>query len=114
MSALSYLNKLRGAGIKLRKEGTHLIIEAPSGVITSELRGEMGTRKMDILRALEAESRAAKTDSAGIKEIGVVAGLLAVAYKRYSAIPRLPGQIPNEPDSELALSKDTSVHGGVS
>jgi hypothetical protein len=43
-----------------------------------------------------------------------IVGLLAVAYRRYSAIPKVGTDRPTNPvNSELANSSSSSVHGGV-
>jgi hypothetical protein len=40
-----------------------------------------------------------------------VAALLATAYQRYVAVPRVPSEPPNEPPKELDKSRPSSPHG---
>jgi hypothetical protein len=111
-AAASLIAKLRASKVSIRSEGGRLIVEAPSGVITAEVRAELAKRKSELLAALEAEIP--EQDSALTHAQNEVAGLLAVAYKRYIAIPNVgAGRNTNSGDAALAKSPGQSVHGVV-
>jgi TubC N-terminal docking domain len=114
MRVPSLLVRLRATGVSISGEGERLVIDAPKGVITAELRAEVASMKFEILRLLEAEAAAAEKDFQLAKAIDAAAGLLAGAYKRHPGPRPWADQTPTSSDSTLALSGDTSVHGGVS
>jgi TubC N-terminal docking domain len=106
--------QLRTNGVSLRSEGTRLIVEAPSGVITPDLREQMTHLKPQILSALEAETLASEADSVTTKAIPEIALLLAAAYRRFTNIPQVRNTPrPGSGDPRLANSDAESVHGVV-
>lgn len=115
MNAAAILKaKLRAAGVRFRREGTRLIVEAPAGVITAQLHTELANRKTELIAALEAEALSMTEDPAATEATGEIAGLLAGAYRRYTAVQRVPANRSGDPrDAELALSVEPSVHGVV-
>src|SRR5258708_6156951 len=89
MSAASLLAKLRAVGVAISSEGGKLILEAPPGVVTAELRAELGERKTDLIAVLEAANNHRDEDQPLIDSRHVIAGLLAAAYRRYAAVQRV-------------------------
>jgi hypothetical protein len=115
MTAASQLiARLRTKGVSLRSDGTRLIVEAPGGVVTPDLREQMTCLKPEILSALEAEVLAPRADSVATKAIPEIGALLATAYLRSVNIP-LIGKTPRltSGDPRLANSVTESVHGVV-
>jgi hypothetical protein len=111
--AASLLSNLREAGISIRSADGRLIVEAPAGVVTAQMRAELARHKTELVAALESSmghlTRADPITSEALRE---VAGLLAVAYQRYAGIPRVPAEEPENPTlPQLALSARESVHG---
>ena len=100
-------------GIAIRSEDDRLILEAPAGVITAEVRGELVKRKAELISALNLEHNhpVDLTLDESQKEI---AALLATAYRRYAAVQRVGQDRPaSSIDYELAKSENSSVHGVV-
>ena len=112
MSTVSHLlTKLGDLGVTLRADGTRLLVQAPGGVITPELRTEMARRKVKILAAIQGTSRAANEDAPATLALHELSGLLAKAYQRHFAVQQVTGNQPRqEPDLGLALSSAASVH----
>ncbi len=54
MNTVKFLSHLRSLGIKLTLDGSRLRIKAPKGVITPDLKKEMGAQKEDIIRFLKS------------------------------------------------------------
>jgi tubulysin polyketide synthase-like protein len=109
--AASLLRKLREAGILIRSDGGRLIVEAPVGVVTAEMRGDLARHKKALVAVLESSVGnllRVEPVSEALREVG---GLLAVAYRRYASIPRVPKEPRNPTLKQLALSKGVSVHG---
>ena len=112
-AASSLITKIRAHGISLHREGGRLIVEAPAGVITPDLRVELGRLKQELLSQLDLESRKESVEDAAANAICENAGLLAIAYVRYKAVQRATIDQPGVPTSKLALSSEPSVHGVV-
>src|SRR5437588_3819440 len=56
MTARNLLSLLRGKGVEIKSSGTgRLVIDAPKGTITSELREALASNKAELLRILQAE-----------------------------------------------------------
>src|ERR1051326_4101011 len=112
-SATSLVVNLRRVGVSLRAEGTRLIIEAPLGTVTPEIRRQLVHLKQELLAALAKESGAPiSRDQAAIDAVREIAGLLAVGYRRFSAIRRVPlDRHDAQPQSGLALRDGSSLHG---
>jgi pyochelin synthetase len=114
MSAASLLAKLRAVGVAINSEGGKLIIEAPPGVVTAELRAELVERKADLIATLEAADDHRDQDQPLIDARHVIAGVLAAAYRRYTAVQRVGTErAGNSGKDRLANSGETSVHGVV-
>ena len=113
MNAAALITELRKVGVRLLREGTRLIVEAPPGVITPEIRTELMRSKPELLTALGEESRGGTGgDSIPAESIRDIFGLLAVAYQRNSAVRRVPTDHAGaERHCGLALSGESSVHG---
>jgi hypothetical protein len=104
MSRASFLIKrLRGAGASIQSTGSGLVVDAPKGVLTLDLRAELASMKREILLELQGEAENAANPSELAEASQLVASLLASAYKQLNA----------QRDSRLALSKPESVHGDV-
>jgi hypothetical protein len=108
-----FIARLRTLGVSLRPDGTRLIVDAPRGVLTSELREQMGCLKQDMLSELEAEALAVYDTPArnALREIGA---FFATAYRRSKnlrPVEEISGQ--DGGDDELAYSSRESVHGVV-
>jgi hypothetical protein len=114
MSATSLLSHLRTAGISLSHERDRLIVEAPSGVITAELRTELAKQKAELIAAIDAQRARSDGDLALTTARRQIPGLLAIAYMRYTAVQRA-GRDHQEGSSgdSLANSDEASVHGVV-
>jgi hypothetical protein len=104
---------LRANGISIRAVADRLIVEGSPGKITPEIRTELFRFKQDLLAALELESsEMLDEDPTVTAAIAEVAGLLALAYKRYSRAQRISADpLDAGDDSRLALSLAQSVHG---
>jgi len=65
MTARSLLSLLRGKGVELRTSGAdRLVIDAPKGIITPELRQDLAVNKAELLQILQAEQLAAQPGAA--------------------------------------------------
>lgn len=114
MTASLLIARLRTNGVSLRSDRTRLIVVAPRGVITPELREQMACLKLEILSELEAEAFAHTADSATMAAIYEIAVLLTTAYARYTeARPARRSGTSDSGDRELANSVRESVHGVV-
>lgn len=108
--AIALIKRLRGAGVALRQEGTRLLVEAPVGVITPEVRRHLVRLKQPVLEALTKEAAADDCDGRNADAVYEVSALLAIAYRRCFAnkpVGRGSG------DAGLANSSESSVHGVV-
>lgn len=105
------LAALRVKGVSIRSERGRLIVDAPWGAISPDLRAKLLTRKTELIEALGVEARLWSDDPIARESLSKVAVLLAKAYEGYSRVQRLE---PNRPDdsvqNELALSALQSVH----
>src|SRR6266404_9282790 len=64
MTAHDLLLQLRAKGVQLKTSGNdRLVIDAPKGTVTEELRGALSMHKAEILQILKSE-QAGKVDSA--------------------------------------------------
>jgi hypothetical protein len=61
-STLEFLSTLRTLGVRLSGEGGRLRCNAPAGVVTSELREELASRKSEILTFLGQANLATLAD----------------------------------------------------
>ncbi len=114
MTASLLIARLRSLSVSLHSEGTRLIVDAPRGVITSDLREQIARLKPELLSELEAKARALNPDSTTTKAIREIAALLATAYRRSTNIPQVRKTLrPGSGDPELANSDAESVHGVV-
>lgn len=114
MSAASLLAQLRAAGVSINSGQGRLIVEAPTGVITPELHAELVQCKAELICELEKPPVIADEDSAVIEARREIVGLLAVAYRRCSAVQRVGTDRSSRPTNQgLANSSETSVHGVV-
>jgi hypothetical protein len=112
--AASFIKKVQTLGVSLSANGTRLVIGAPSGVITRELREQFLQLKPAILAELNAGAVSHTTEAHPSGAIREVATLLALAYRRYQAGNRDADQRAGGGDSRLANSGQQSVHGGYS
>jgi len=101
------LAELRSAGVSVRAEHGQLIVDAPLGVATAEIRAELTQRKQQLIRALEVEN----DDKFAATAFKQIAALLVAAYERYTNVRRVSVFDPDPVNKELALSRDESVHG---
>lgn len=112
MTALALLESLGAVGISVSSERGRLIVDAPAGAITSQLRAELVSKKAELIAALEMKLH--PIDAIRLEAQKEIAGLLAIAYQRRAAIQRVcAGRNENTVDSGLASSGKSSVHGGV-
>jgi TubC N-terminal docking domain len=90
-----------------------LIVEAPAGVLTPDIRAELVKRKAALICALQRVQVAPLIEDPLTRQsLHKVAYLLAVAFQRYAEIQRVPIQQPEDAvTKELALSPPESVHG---
>jgi hypothetical protein len=113
MNAVGFLLQLRDAGITIDYQGNRLIVEAPTGAVTAELRAELVMRKAELIAALENAREHVRDDPRVNVARGEIAALLAFAYRRYATIPRVGDDEANSGKHELANSAGSSVHGVV-
>lgn len=113
MSARSFLERLRTRGISITADRGWLIVEAPEGVVTAELRGELLRRKAELIAALKATPP--RTEASNLLEAqSKVASLLAIAYRRHAAVQRVEtDRKAGGADCGLASAGESSVHGDV-
>src|SRR6266851_2883706 len=92
MSAVAVLiTDLRKAGVRLSREGARLIVEAPPGVVTPQIRAELSRSKQELLTTLGAEPRGATGDDRIAAEaVREMAGMFAAAYRRHQELRRVP------------------------
>jgi TubC N-terminal docking domain len=113
MSAASLLAQLRSAGVSVSIEDDRLIVDAPAGVVTGELRAVLGKYKAELTALLESgignTGDAANTTQARNR----VARLLAIAYRRSVKLSRAVEDQAILGNRELANSATLSVHGVV-
>ncbi|ABG04559.1 hypothetical protein Rxyl_1597 [Rubrobacter xylanophilus DSM 9941] len=57
MNAKLLLDDLRGRGVKIETDGERLLVDAPAGVITEDLRDALIKNKTGLLKLLERERR---------------------------------------------------------
>lgn len=57
MNAGSLIDYLRARGAHLEAKGGRLLVDAPPGLLTPELKGELATRKAELLAILSFPSR---------------------------------------------------------
>jgi TubC N-terminal docking domain len=111
MNPARLLAELRDAGAILRVHGERLAVEAPTGVITAEIREKLARQKAGLVSLLRISAEP-QIDQA-IEAFRDLAKLLAVAYRRYSnAQSVLVDRTPESPSGGVALSDESSVHGG--
>ncbi len=106
------LGKLRAARILVRFEAGRLIVEAPVGVVTAEIRAELVRHKAELMSSLAVDSgHRTGQEPIATEAIREVASLLAVAYRRHVKVQRAPVDEPTESvNRELAFSTRQSVH----
>jgi hypothetical protein len=105
-----FLAKLRRAGVVLRASGDRLVVEAPVGLVTPQLRGELARRKEELVFALQdsIDVRIVPSDRELIHD---VARLLATGYRRY--LNRQTASVGGlESANGVAFSGAGSVHEG--
>ena len=107
------LATLHRAGVHLRREGDQLVAEAPTGVLTPDLKEELLRLKQDLLQVLdqEVDDRAVGDELRDARRS--VAALLSAAYQRYKNDNRPPVAALDAAVGGLALSTSSSVHGVV-
>jgi hypothetical protein len=114
MNAVAFLSQLRDAGITIEYRGNRLIVEAPTGAVTAELRAELVKRKAELIATLENAHGRLREDPLLAKARIEIASLVAIAYRRHGAIQRLgPDRPVSSGKGDLANSCRTSVHGVV-
>ena len=114
MSVASLLVKLTAAGVSIGSDGGRLIVEAPPGVLTADLRTTLVRSKAELLAALEGSTHRADQDPALTHAVKENAGLLARAYRRCSVIQQVGTPAPSgSGNDELASPAPKSVHGVV-
>jgi hypothetical protein len=113
MSTQDILSTLRARGISISACDGRLIVEAPEGAVTAELRGELIKSKAELIATLKPPQP--RTDGSGLLEAqNAVASLLAMAYRRYAAVPRVgTDRKASAADCGLASAGGSSVHGDV-
>ena len=57
MNAKVLLDDLRGQGVSIETDGEHLLIDAPSGMITDELKATLSEHKRQVIGILKFERR---------------------------------------------------------
>jgi hypothetical protein len=110
-TATSLLASLRAVGILIRSEEGRLVVEAPRGIITPEIRSQLAKRKTELVSILKLEEEHKANDAITAEALRKVAALLATAYQRRQRIPRIPEVAGYPLNIELALPAGQSVHG---
>src|ERR1019366_108056 len=109
-AATSLVASLRAAGILIRSEGGRLVVEAPRGTITPEIRSQLAGRKTELISIISLEEEHRANDATTVEALREVAALLATAYKRRQRILRVPEAAADAVNAGLALSGGRSVH----
>ena len=113
MTALALLESLHAIGVSVGSESGRLIVEAPAGVVTEQLREELVRRKPELITALEM-GRQLPGDVIVRDARNTIAELLSTAYLRHREIQRVGADLREAPSAgSLASSGVSSVHGGV-
>ena len=113
MSLAEFVAQLQSAGIKINSDRGRLIVEAPQGVLTTEWRAQLASRKAELMTALQ-EAPQTSHDLAAIKARAEIVGLMAAAYRRYIAIRQVGRDRRGSSGSDrLANLLGSSVHGVV-
>lgn len=113
MTAAILLKSLRATGISISSERGRLIVEAPAGVLSAQLRAELVRRKPEVIAALEVEQQSPENGTQ-LEVQNEIASLLATAYRRHAAIQRVgTDRGEGSVDCGLANSDVSSVHGDV-
>lgn len=110
-TATSLVASLRASGISIWAENRRLLVEAPQGTITPEIRSQLTKCKGELISTLEFEEKHRGKDPVTVEASREVASLLVAAYRRWQKIPRIPEVLDDPPKGELALSPGQSVHG---
>lgn len=113
MSAVSLLTQLRAAGASITCDRGRLIIEAPAGLMTPELRTELVKYKAELIAMVKATSGNIGTDAETIEARNRIAGLLAMAHRRIVAMKCAGERQATPGNHELAKLPRSSVHGVV-
>lgn len=113
MSTVAFLDALHARGISISAGGGRLMVEAPEGVVTAELRGELMRRKAELIATLETTQQ--RTEASKLLQAqSEVASLLAAAYRRHAAVQRVgTDRQAAAADCSLANAGGSSVHGDV-
>jgi TubC N-terminal docking domain len=110
-TATSLVSSLRAAGISIRVERGRLLLEAPRGTITAEIRSQLASCKAELISILELEEEHRAKDPTTVEALREATALLATAYQRWRRIPRI-AEVSGDPlNAELALRAGQSVHG---
>jgi len=110
----TFLADLREAGIVLRASGDRLVVEAPAGLVTSQLRHELVRRKGELISVLRG-SVEIRIDPLDNERVCDVAKLLAAGYRRYlKTAEAAVNQRRNTSSDGLAFRPASSVHEGGS
>jgi hypothetical protein len=111
MSTAAFLEALHARGISISANDGRLLVEAPEGLVTPELRRELLRRKTELIAALDAVQQ--RPEASKLIEVqNEVAGLLAIAYRRHSAVQRVgTDRQENAASCSLANLGASSVHG---
>jgi hypothetical protein len=57
MNAKRFLDDLRGHGVSIETDGERLLVDAPAGVVTGELRAALSEHKARVIGILKFEQR---------------------------------------------------------
>jgi len=113
MTATTLLAQLRSAGVLIGVRNGRLILEAPRGVITADLRSKIVEHRAELISALVEQPVNSNEDSIASDARRVIAGLLASAYRRYAVNQSRRTAAGNQGTEPLAIPPDQSVHGVV-
>lgn len=114
MNAASLLAELRVAGIAISCDADRLIVEAPVGTVTAELRAKLVKHKAELIATLKNAHGRLREDPPLSEARSEIARVLAIAYRRCAAIQCVaPDRPVNSGKGDLANSCGTSVHGVV-
>jgi hypothetical protein len=112
MTTAEFLSSLNEMGIAVANEDGKLVIDAPAGVVTVQLREELARRRNELIAALGMRSEHTEDDVLTHAQRNI-AGMLAGAYRRLlvgeqTDINREVTSVTNR----LACPCASSVHGG--
>ena len=113
MSPAFLVTQLRAAGGSITCDGRRLVIKAPTGVVTADLRTELAKYKTELIALLQSGTGNTGETADTTQARNRIASLLATAYRRSVTPPRAVKHQATSGNDRLAILVTPSVHGVV-